>query len=142
MVIGKQSKGAKMSNDLISEVRNATPLRLIEMLYARAVQDLEGAVTSMDLQGDPHSEAGAIHLIVHAQQIISELNNCLKDKSEDSGTQDLKENLKRLYEYMQYRLVEAIAKKDKNIIEEITGLLVELRECWSTMREMAESKGG
>ena len=94
-----------MSDDLINEIRNATPLRLIEMLYARAVRDLEGAVTLMDLQGDPCSEADAIHLIVHAQQIIAELNSCLKDNSEDTGTQNLKENLKGIYEYMQYRLV-------------------------------------
>jgi flagellar protein FliS len=111
------------------QVANATPGELVEMLYARAVRDLSGARELFSLQGDPRSHADAIHLIVHAQQIIAELNHCLDIKS--GG--DLALNLARLYEYMQYRLTEAVTKREDDPVAEVVKLLSELHEAWETI---------
>jgi flagellar protein FliS len=103
-----------------------TPAQLIGQLYARAVRDLAGAGELFSLQGDPRSQADAIHLIVHAQQIIAELNHALDVK--EGG--DLAENLARIYEYMQYRLTEAVRDRDAAPVAEVRGLLEKLLESW------------
>lgn len=111
------------------QVANATPGELVEMLYARAVRDLTGARELFSLQGEPRAQSDAIHLIVHAQQIIAELNHCLDVKQGGS----LAQNLARLYEYMQYRLTEAVSKRDDAPVAEVVGLLSELHEAWETI---------
>lgn len=59
------------------QVAQTTPGELVGMLYDRAVQDLAGASELFALEDDPRSKADAIHLVVHAQQIVAELNHCL-----------------------------------------------------------------
>ena len=112
------------------QVAGASPRQLIAMLYGRAVRDLEGASELFALKEDPRAQADAIHLIVHAQQIIAELNTCL---NKDGG--DLAVNLARIYEYMQYRLTEAVSSLDANAVAEICGLLAELRDTWNLVAE-------
>jgi len=107
-------------------VANASAAELIEMLYGRAIRDLEGAVELFALQGEPRSQADAIHLIVHAQQIVAELNHSLNLK--DGGV--LASNLARLYEYIQFRLTEAVSKRDVGPVVEVSKLLSDLREAW------------
>ena len=115
---------------LEEQVATATPGELVGMLYDRAVRDLGGASELFALEHDPRSKADAVHLVVHAQQIVAELNNCLN--VETGG--DLAKNLSRLYEYVQYRLTEAVSKYDRNALNEARGLLVELGEAWNTMQ--------
>ena len=129
-----------MSQDISSyvehQVASASPGELIEMLYARAVRDLNGARELFSLEGEPRSQSDAIHLIVHAQQIIAELNRCL-DFENGGG---LARNLARLYEYMQYRLTEAVSKREDAPVIEVVGLLTDLHEAWKSM--VAEQKTG
>lgn len=120
-----------VGNYLEHQVASASPEQLIEMLYARGVRDLKGACELFSLEGDPRSQADAIHLIVHAQQIIAELNRSLNTR--DGG--DLAVNLARIYEYLQYRLTEAISKREQTLVSEVAGLLSELHEAWKTMIE-------
>ena len=125
----------EVGNYLEHQVANATPGQLIEMLYDRGVRDLNGACELFSLQGDPRSQADAIHLIVHAQQIVAELNHSLNIR--DGG--DLAANLARIYEYMQYRLTEAVSKREQAPVAEVAGLLSELHEAWKTMLEQQTS---
>ncbi len=125
-----------VGNYLEHQVANATPGQLIEMLYDRAVRDLTGARELFSLQGEPRSQADAIHLIVHAQQIVAELNHCLNLR--EGG--DLAEGLARIYEYMQYRLTEAVSKREEAPVAEVVGLLRELHEAWKSMVD--EQKDG
>jgi flagellar protein FliS len=115
-----------VSNYLEHQVASATPGQLIEMLYDRAVRDLKGAC-----EGDPRSQADAIHLIVHAQQIIAELNHSLN--TQEGG--DLAVNLARIYEYMQYRLTEAVTKREQVPVLDVAGLMSELHDAWKAMLE-------
>jgi flagellar protein FliS len=129
-----------MSQDISSYVEHqvaaATPGELIEMLYARAVRDLKGAHELFGLEAEPRAQSDAIHLIVHAQQIIAELHRSLDFRN--GG--DLVRNLARLYEYMQYRLTEAVSTRDDAPVVEVADLLAELHEAWKSM--VAEQRTG
>ena len=95
---------------------------LVELLYERAVRDLEGARELMLLDEDPRAMADAIQLIVHAQAIITELQASLNLKA--GG--ELAVNLLRIYEYMQYRLSESVKAKKHGGIDEVKNLLYDL----------------
>lgn len=120
--------------DLEQQVASATPGKLIVMLYQRAALDLKGAIELFSVQGDPRAQADAIHLIVHAQQIVGELQRCLNIR--EGG--DLAANLAHIYDYMQYRLTEAIAKRETKPVVEIMGMLHELQEAWSSVTGLPE----
>ena len=129
---------AKLANITKEMIADATPGQLIEMLLARAVRDLKEASKLFAFKGDPRSQADAIHLIVHAQQIITELNRALDtrqpgpfDYTRDG--RDLITNLGRIYEYMQHRLTDAVKNRDVNIVDEILGLLTELLDTWASI---------
>lgn len=112
--------------ELEDKISRATPGELVAMLYERAVRDLENAEALLKVEGDPRSTSNSIHLVVHAQQIISELQRSL-DKAKGG---DLAANLDRIMEYAQYRLAEAIAGRKADPIHEVAGLLSELRDAW------------
>jgi len=108
------------------QVASASPRQLVAMLYERALRDLEGACDLFSLEGDPRSQADAINKIAHAQQIIAELNRSLDTRDGE----DLAANLARIYEYMQYRLTEAVSKREQAPVSEVAGLLSELCSAW------------
>ena len=116
------------------QVADASPAQLIAMLYTRAVRDLEGACEFFSVEGNSRAQADAIRLIVHAQQIIAELNRSLDTRDGE----DLVTNLARIYEYMQYRLTEAVSKREQTPVSEVCKLLTELRDVWA---EVTGTKG-
>lgn len=107
----------------------ATPGRLIVMLYDRAIQDLEGAEEA--IQANQAAVQG--ERIIHAQDIISELLGALD--MEVGG--EVAESLRSLYLYMIRRLVEANRDRSVQILEEVVGLLQELREGWDAATKVA-----
>jgi flagellar protein FliS len=107
----------------------ATPGRLIVMLYDRAIQDLECAVEA--IQANQAVVQG--ERIIHAQDIISELLGALD--MEVGG--EVAESLRSLYLYMIRRLVEANRDRNVQILEEVAGLLQELREGWDAATKAA-----
>jgi flagellar protein FliS len=123
---------------LTQEVDNADPARLVELLYQRALRDLNN---SRDQWENLSRSPTAIHLAIHAQTIIQELNNSLNYKT--GG--DLAMNLGRLYEYMQYTLVEALNTRqaqDVAKITEVIELLEPLSDAWTTMSQETNSGQG
>jgi len=119
------------------QVATASPVKLIDLLYARAVRDLAGAKELLADTGNPRSVADGIHLVVHAQQIIQELNGSL---NVNKGG-EIAHNLHRLYEYFQYRLTESVTKREAAAVEEIHGLLSELHEGWHSLLLDTEGAG-
>lgn len=113
---------------LEEQVASATPAQLISMLYDRCIKDLKGANDLFSLRDDLRAQADAIHMIVHAQQIISELQRSLNLK--EGG--DLASNLNTIYEYMQMRLTEAVSQRDMKLTLDIIGMLEELHESWTS----------
>lgn len=103
-------------------VKTASPAKLIEMLYQRAVELLDMA--ERDVKNKEYVKAN--EEIQKCQDIITELNMSLD--LEKGG--EIAKNLRALYTYMFKTLVEANTKKDVEKIREVRGYLSELLETW------------
>ena len=114
---------------LKQEVESADPARLTELLFARAVRDLQNA---RELWNVSSRSVEALHHIGHAQKILLELQRTLDLKQ--GGEFAVKMNA--LYTYIQARLAEAstqsVATAPARIEEVLTHLTV-ISETWSTM---------
>lgn len=104
------------------KVQTATPEALIVMLYEGAVRFLKQAANEMG-EKDWHE---AHKNIIKAQNIVSELSVSL-DRSKGGEVAD---NLGRIYDYLNSRLIEANIKKDTRPISECIGLLNNLNASW------------
>lgn len=101
-------------------IKSASPGELTLALYNGIVKFIRQGITAID---DENIE-GANNAIIRTQDIISYLMDTLNRDYEISN------NLMSLYDYMQRRLVEANIKKNKAILEEVLGLVEELRDAW------------
>lgn len=104
-----------------SEVSHATPHRLIQMLFDGALSKLAEAQGALE-RGDLAIKGEALS---RAISIIAGLRSSL-----DLSTGEIAENLDRLYEYMNVRLLEASMQKDAQKISEVTQLLKTLKSGW------------
>jgi flagellar protein FliS len=110
-----------------TSVPEANPHQLILMLYDGAIHAL-GLATQGLKSGDTPKKGRAIS---NALDIISQgLQASLK--IEEGG--ELAERLNALYDYMCNRLLFANLKNDLAAIEEVTGLLMNLRGAWGEMQ--------
>ncbi|ABR30424.1 flagellar biosynthesis protein FliS [Thermosipho melanesiensis] len=103
-------------------VKTASPAKLIEMLYQRAIELLDMSVESINKK----DFINANEYIKKCQDIITELNLSLD--MEKGG--DIAKNLRSLYNYMFKVLVDANIKKDTSKIKEVREYLSELLETW------------
>jgi flagellar protein FliS len=111
-----------------AQIETASPDRLLLMLYDGAIRFLGQAREALS-----HNEIEkANHLINRVQDIIAELMSTLNFE-----VGEVSHNLFRLYEYMNYRLVEANLKKDPAPTEEVERMLRDLREAWQQAAQMA-----
>lgn len=104
-----------------SEVSNASPHRLIQMLFEGALGRLaaaQGAIARNDLAAKGEHLGKAI-------SIIGGLRGSL-----DMSAGELSENLDRLYEYMNFRLLEASSQNDVDKVAEVIQLLKTLKSGW------------
>jgi flagellar secretion chaperone FliS len=103
-----------------NQVSTAKPEELTLMLYNGAIKFLQQskmAIESKDL-------AKANSLIMKTQDIVTELLVTLNMDYEISNS------LAALYEYMKQKLIEANMKKDIETLDEVIGMLQELRTTW------------
>lgn len=115
----QQSNGAA-NTYLTNKVMTASPQEITLMLYDGAIRFCTRALKNID-----DSEVEEAHQsIVKAQNIIEEFM-IVVDRKYEVG-----DNLYLMYDYMYRRLVEANLRKDKQIIEEVVGLLREIRDSW------------
>ena len=105
---------------------NASPHRLIQML-------MEGALSRI-AQAKGHIERKETKLkgetIGTAVSIIGGLRDSL-----DLTQGEIAENLDALYEYMSNRLLEANVKSDATILDEVHGLMAEIKLAWDTIQD-------
>jgi flagellar secretion chaperone FliS len=104
-------------------VEVANPHKLILMLYDGALLALATAASFLE-QGDKMTMSKEI---MKASNIIAQ---GLRDSIDQKAGGDLAERLSALYDYMNLRLQFANIKGDKKIIDEVSGLLHELRGAW------------
>lgn len=95
---------------------------LILMLYEGSLKFMKMAIMKIDK--DDHE--GAHDALTKAKTIISELMGSLN--VEAGG--EVGQNLYNLYSYMYNRLIDANIKKETSSIEEVIGLMDELRAGW------------
>lgn len=104
-----------------SEVSNASPHRLIQLLFEGALSRLAAAQGAMD-RGELAVKG---ELIGKAIGIVGGLRASL-----DMSAGELSERLDQLYEYMNFRLLEASAQNDAEKINEVIQLLKTLKSGW------------
>ena len=106
-------------------VKTANPLQLVVMLYDAAILSLQDAkkhIRQKDIEGRSKSLNRAI-------SILSELQACLNYK--EGG--DIAGSLNRLYDYMKRRIFRANVDQSIQPLEEIEGLLEDLRSAWKQL---------
>lgn len=113
------------------ETETADGLDLVIMLYRGAIRMLGQAEESID----NGAVADAHNWLLRVQEIINELSLTL---NLDAG--EVAVNLKRLYDYMLERLVEANISKDRVPMLEVKGLLNELLDAWLDTRDNVKSE--
>ncbi|MNT08268.1 Flagellar protein FliS [compost metagenome] len=105
-----------------STLETASQGKLLLMLYDGAIRFLTQASAAMEAKNwqDSHN------FILKAEDVITELMACLR--MEAGG--EIAFNLYRLYEYMNWRLIQANIKRDQAMVLEVQQRLRELREAW------------
>jgi flagellar secretion chaperone FliS len=122
---------AQRNKYLENSIQTATPAQLLIMLCDGAIRFSKLAIESV--KNKNYQEAN--DNLVKVQSIISEFVITL-DRSAPIADQ-----LLRLYEYFNYRLIEANMKKAIEPIEEVLGYLVELKETWIQAAKQAQASG-
>ena len=124
-----------------TQIKTATPGKLILMLYDGAIRHLNQALQDMN---EEHRRYESIsNCLIKAQDIIAELMISLD--FERGG--EIAKSLFGLYVFMNRRLLDANIKKDRTSVEEVKNLLSELRSAWAEVADKAgvsvdTSRGG
>ncbi len=108
-------------------VENATPHRLIQMLFEGALDRLAQARGAMQRR-DYETKSKVMN---KAMQIIAGLRSCI---DLESG-KEVAENLDALYDFMIRRLVSASARNDVGILDEVSELIRTIKSGWDEMPE-------
>ncbi len=124
---GKSAVQQYKQLDVSSAVENATPHQLIQMLMARALQNIALARSNMEKE---EVMAKGVH-ISDAIGIINGLQASLNHKHDP----ELSANFDELYGYMMRRLLEANLHNDKAILDEVESLLREIKEAWDAIAD-------
>jgi len=112
-----------------SEIEYADPHRLIQMLFEGALKRISFAKGAM--QRKQIAEKGKF--ISQAIEIVGGLRASLD--VENGG--DIAANLDSLYEYIGRRLVTSNLKNSEEILDEVTGLLLDVKTAWDAINTPA-----
>tara|TARA_Y100001934_G_scaffold282860_1_gene398883 strand:- start:1264 stop:1671 length:408 start_codon:yes stop_codon:yes gene_type:complete len=105
-----------------AKIGSASPEQLLIMLYDAAIKDVRVAVEAIEA-GDRGAKAKALD---HGVKVLTELINSLRpDKAPE-----IADNLRRLYDFMIDRMIQANLKSDAELLEPVGKVLGELREAW------------
>lgn len=113
--------------DTESRIEDASPHRLIQLMMERALAKIGLARTQM-VEGKV-AEKGT-----NISDAISIING-LQASLNHSADKRMSENFDALYAYMMRRLLDANLKNDEAILDEVAGLLRELKEAWDAIAE-------
>ena len=113
--------------DVESNIEDASPHRLIQLLMERALAKIamaRGHMQRQEVQPKGTNISDAIN-------IIEALQASLNHKADER----MSENFDALYGYMMRRLFEANLKDDVAILDEVSALLSELKEAWDAIAD-------
>ena len=108
-----------------ADVNTASPHRLVQLLYQGILERVarsKGLIDAKDISGKGKLIGEAISIIQYMQGTLD---------MEKGG--EISVNLSDLYEYIERRLLEANLKNDKLILDEISGLIVDIKSAWDSI---------
>jgi flagellar protein FliS len=111
--------------DTESTVNGASPHKLIQML-------MSGALDRMAQARAAHEQRNIEQKGVLLGKSISIISGLQASLDNEKGA-DVADNLDKLYDYMQRRLLEANLKNDMGMVEEVSGLLVKVKTSWDAI---------
>lgn len=103
------------------QIMTASKEELTLMLYNGAIRFVNESIKALEDKNFEKSNKANLR----AQDIVREFM-CTLDMQ-----YEVAQGFYKLYDYIEYRLVQANIKKDKAQLEEAKGLLVELRDTWA-----------
>lgn len=117
-----------------TSVESATPHRLIQML-------LEGALEKINLARGYMQRGETAMKGTHISWAISIIDGLRMSLDKEAGG-EIAANLDALYDYMGRRLVEANLHNDEAILNEVSGLLIEIKSAWDAIPEVLSRQSG
>ena len=114
------------------QVQTASKEKLVSMLYEGAILFLERAMEAIDKKDIELAHKS----LMRVEDILFELMSSLD--MEAGG--EIAKNLMILYEYMNYRTIEANVSKDKDIILEVKGMFETLKSAWDEAMEKLQKE--
>jgi len=124
----KRGVGAYATVGLETGVAAASPQKLVVMLYDGVIVALLSAINH--IKSSNVSAKGA-----SISKAITIIDNGLRASLDKKAGGEIAQNLDALYDYMSRRLLQANMKNDIAIIEEVHGLMSDLREAWVQIGE-------
>ncbi len=118
---------AYKKDSLRSDLASADPHRIIQLLMQGALDRLslaKGCIERRELEEKSK-------LLTRSIEII----NALKDALDRTYNPELVDNLDALYDYMAIRITEASSKLDNDMIDEVMGLLLQIKGAWDQISE-------
>ncbi len=115
-----------------SGIESASPHRLIQML-------IDGALTKLS-QAKGHLKNNDIEKKGNELSMAISIIGGLRDSLDHEKGGSIANNLESLYEYMTYRLMEANLKNDIQIIDEVQGLLMEIKSAWDGLAQTVQTQ--
>lgn len=123
----RQATKAYQQMDTQSQIEDASPHRLIQLMMERALANI-GLAGSQMKEGKVEEKGNSIS---DAISIINGLQASLNHKADKR----MSENFDALYAYMMRRLLEANLQNDEGILDEVASLLRELKEAWDAIAD-------
>lgn len=112
------------------QIMTASPEELTLMLYNGAIRFITESMQAIEQGNLEKSNAANLR----AQDIVREFM-CTLDMQ-----YEISQNYYKLYDYIEYRLIQANVKKDKSQLEEAKTLLTELRDTWGQAMKLARGQ--
>jgi len=119
----KRGVGAYATVGLETGVAAASPHKLVVMLYDGVIVSLLSAINNIKTSNVAAKGAAL-------SKAITIIDNGLRASLDKNAGGEIAANLDSLYDYMSRRLLEANIKNDVGIIEEVRGLMADLRSAW------------
>ena len=117
-----------------SGIENASPHRLIQML-------IDGALGKLS-QAKGHLKNNDLAKKGNDLSVFISIIGGLRDSLDHDKGGAIAGNLEDLYEYMTYRIMEANLKNDVEMIDEVHGLLMEIKTAWDGIAPKPETQVG
>ena len=115
-----------------AHIEEASPHRLIQMLMEGALDKIRVAKSCMEHGKIPEK----VRNINWVLSIVDGLQNSLD--MEKGG--DIAHHLDSLYDYIQRRLIVANMENDPAILDEVAGLLMEIKSAWDAIPQVLKAE--